>query len=180
MGPPPTVVGVGVGYRRELVTDERKYRMTSTVMAEVDIDVPISRVYDHWLQIKQFPEIMQAVESIVVLDGLRSRWVICIGGVERDVDAVMIDRRDEHYVAWSATDHTHRGRVEFEPIEDDGTRLSVSISWEPGGFLDKSGTALHVDSHHVDAELARFKSYVEDAEHQKHRTALEWDAPNFA
>jgi uncharacterized membrane protein len=143
--------------------------MTNTVEAEVDVDIPIERVYDQWMHLEHFPGIMHAVESIDTIDDLRSHWVVSIGGVERDFDAVIVERRPEHYVAWTAADESHSGRVEFAPLEDDGTRVSVSIAWEPEGFVENAGAALQLDDIQVGAELSRFKSFVEQTEMEKSR-----------
>jgi uncharacterized membrane protein len=56
------------------------------------------------------------------------------------------------------------GRVFFEPIDGDRTRVNVAVEYEPEGFVERTGDALGMVRRRVEGDLERFKSFIETRE----------------
>ena len=135
----------------------------TTIEKTIDVEAPISAVYNQWTQFEDFPRFMNGVESIAQLDDEHLHWKVSIAGVEREFDAEIADQVPDDHVAWrSVGEVIHRGRVEFTPEGPDETRVDLEIEWEPEGFVEEAGAALQLDDLQVKKDLARFKEFVED------------------
>ena len=77
--------------------------MTTKVEKSIQVDVPISAVYNQWTQFADFPQFMGGVQQVVQLDDRRMHWVAEIGGVKREWDAVVLEQIPDRKVAWAAT-----------------------------------------------------------------------------
>jgi uncharacterized membrane protein len=65
-------------------------------------------------------------------------------------------------IAWrSQGGVTHNGRVTFEPLGPDRTRIKVEMEWEPEGVVEKAGAAVGFDERGVSEDLDRFKEFIE-------------------
>lgn len=53
------------------------------------------------------------------------------------------------------------GRVEFEPVSDTKTRVTLTLKWEPEGAMEKVGEVLQVDDTLAAVDLRLFKAYIE-------------------
>ena len=140
--------------------------MSTTVTADIEVDVPVHTAYDQWTQFESFPHFLGGVESVRQLDDTTTHWVVKVGGVEREFDADISDQVPDDHVAWRSTtaETPHRGRVDFRPVHADRTRIDLTIEWQPEGFVEKAGAALQVDDMQVKRDLHRFKEYVESRE----------------
>jgi uncharacterized membrane protein len=76
----------------------------------VDVDAPISAVYDQWTQFESFPQFMGGVDQITQSDDTHTHWVTSIGGVSREFDTEVTEQHPDERVAWKSTDGTtHAG-----------------------------------------------------------------------
>jgi uncharacterized membrane protein len=133
-----------------------------TVTESVDVDVPISTVYNQWTQFESFPEFMGGVEQVQQLGERNTHWVTTIGGNRREFDAEITEQHPEERVAWKSTDGTtHAGVVTFHKLEDTRTRVTVQLDWEPEGVTEKAGAVLGFDDRQVKSDLNRFKEFIE-------------------
>jgi uncharacterized membrane protein len=138
--------------------------MSTTVTADIEVDVPVRVAYDQWTQFESFPQFMTGVESVRQIDDTTTHWVVSIAGVKREFDADVSDQVPDDHVAWRSTaaEVQHRGRVDFRPGSDGRTRIDLTIEWEPEGFIEKAGAALQLDDAQVKRDLHRFKEFIED------------------
>jgi uncharacterized membrane protein len=137
--------------------------MSTTVTADIEVDVPVRVAYDQWTQFESFPQFMTGVESVRQIDDTTTHWVVSIAGVKREFDADVSDQVPDDHVAWRSTaaEVQHRGRVDFRPGSDGRTRIDLTIEWEPEGFIEKAGAALQLDDAQVKRDLHRFKEFIE-------------------
>lgn len=134
----------------------------STMNAQIEVDAPVSVVYNQWTQFESFPHFMGAVESVTQLDDTRTRWVTKIGGVEREFDAVITDQVPDEHIAWATEDGTtHVGEVSFTPAGD-GTAITLRMAWQPESFTEKAGAALGLDERQAESDLKKFKEFIEE------------------
>ena len=54
--------------------------MSSTMADRIEVECPISTVYNQWTQFEEFPKFMEGVESVQQLDETRLRWRAGEGG----------------------------------------------------------------------------------------------------
>lgn len=135
----------------------------SDVTESVDVNVPISTAYNQWTRFESFPEFVDGVESISRIDDRHSHWVTNIGGARREFDAEITERHPDERIAWKSTDGdtSHAGVVTFHRLGDTETRVTVHLAWQPGGLVEKVGSAVGMDSHQIKADTARFKKFIE-------------------
>ncbi|MGR0320673.1 SRPBCC family protein [Agromyces sp. ZXT2-3] len=140
--------------------------MSTTVTADIEVDVPIRVAYDQWTQFESFPHFMSGVDSVRQLDDSTTHWVVSIGGATREFDADISDQVPDDHVAWHSTtaEVHHRGRVQFRPVTADRTRVDVTLEWEPEGFVEEAGAALGFDDRQVEHDLKKFKEFIESRE----------------
>ncbi|MDQ6936716.1 MAG: SRPBCC family protein [Actinomycetota bacterium] len=135
----------------------------ASVTKSIDVDVPITTVYNQWTQFESFPKFMGGVESITQTDETHTHWKTKIAGVEREFDTVVTEQHPEERVAWKSTDGTtHAGVVTFHRLDDRKTRVTVQLDWQPEGLVEKAGALVGVDDRQVNADLDRFKEFIED------------------
>jgi uncharacterized membrane protein len=136
----------------------------SQVQESIDVHVPVRTAYDQWTQFESFPQFMDGVESITQLDDKHSHWVTKIAGVQREFDTEITEQHPDERVAWKSTggDTRHAGVVTFHRLDDNTTRVTVQIDWEPQGLVEKAGSTLNMDDRQVKADTKRFKAFIEE------------------
>ncbi len=134
----------------------------ATVNESLELDVPVTTAYNQWTQFEEFPQFMDGVESVRQLDDTHLHWVAEFGGERHEWDAEITEQKPDRVIAWRARDGKYNsGRVRFEPLGDNRTRVDVEFTWEPEGIKEELGSALGSDSRRVKADLERFKELVE-------------------
>jgi len=118
-------------------------------------------VYDQWTQFESFPKFMEGVESVEQLDDQRLHWRAEIAGIERDWDAEIVNQTPDQIVSWRSTDGTtNEGSVAFTP-SGTGTRVTLHLTFEPDGIVEKVGDALNIVDRRAEGDLERFKRFIE-------------------
>lgn len=136
--------------------------MMSTNTATVDVNRPISTVYNQWTQFESFPEFMEGVESIEQRDDTHLHWKIKVGPVTREFDATITEQHPDERVAWkSDSGPDHAGVVTFHRIDDNTTRVTAQMDVDPEGFVETIGDKLGILKARVNGDLERFKKFIE-------------------
>lgn len=134
----------------------------ATIDETVDVDVPIRTACDQWTQFEDFPHFMQGVEKATQISDTLTRWTTTVQGVEREFDAAILEQTPDTVVAWASVDGTtHAGRVTFEALGADSTRVTTHIEWAPETLVEKVGAAVGADDQQVKKDLRSFKEFVE-------------------
>ena len=134
----------------------------SSIEQSIDVDVPVSTVYNQWTQFEEFPQFMGGVDSIVQQDATHLHWTVSVGGVEHEFDAEITEQHPDERIAWQSIDGPkHAGVVTFHRLDDAKTRITLQLDWEPEGFVETAGAALQIDDLQVGRDLARFKELIE-------------------
>ncbi|TDQ00889.1 SRPBCC family protein [Labedaea rhizosphaerae] len=133
-----------------------------TIEKTVDVQAPVSAVYDQWTQFESFPRFMEGVDRITQLDPTHTHWETNIGGVRREFDAEITEQHPEERIAWRSTDGPQQaGVVTFHRLDDTHTRVSLQMSYDPDTAVEKVGSALGVVSHRVQGDLENFREFIE-------------------
>lgn len=136
----------------------------ATIEKSIDVQVPVSAAYDQWTQFEKFPEFMEGVVSVTQIDDSNMRWVAEVGGDRQEWDARIVEQEPDRVIAWRSTGGIeNHGRVEFTPTSE-GTRVDVSMEYEPQGIKESAGAMLGLDGAQVEEDLERFKDLVEGRE----------------
>ena len=134
----------------------------ASVTESIIVNAPISTVYNQWTQFEEFPRFMEGVESVTQTDDTHLHWVAEIGGKRHEWDAEITEQRPDEVIAWRALDgHFNSGRVLFEKIDETTTKVTVEMEHETEGMVEALGSALGADSRQVQADLERFKEFIE-------------------
>lgn len=136
----------------------------ATVEKSIDVHVPVSMAYDQWTQFETFPAFMEGVVAVRQIDDSHVHWVAEISGERHEWDAEIVRQEPDRLIEWRSTGGLENsGRVEFAPT-DRGTRVTVSLEYEPEGVKQSSGALLGIDGGQVEDDLERFKELVEARE----------------
>ena len=136
--------------------------MTTQVEKSILVNVPVSTAYNQWTQFEDFPQFMGGVQSITQLGDDRLEWVAQIAGVRRRWEAKIVEQVPDQKVAWAATEGaTNAGAVTFEDVGGGQTSVHLSLSYEPEGIVEKVGDKLNVVENQAEADLERFKAFIE-------------------
>ncbi len=135
----------------------------STVEKSIEVQLPVSTVYNQWTQFEEFPRFMDGVESVTQLDDTRLHWVAAIAGVRREWDAEIVDQQPDQRVAWRSIDGAGNGGiVTFQPVGPSVTRVTLQMEFEPEGIAETIGDKLGFVSKQAEGDLERFKSFIEE------------------
>lgn len=133
------------------------------VEKSIEVEAPLSMVYNQWTQFEEFPQFMHGVEEVKQLDEKRLQWRAEIGGKIVEWDAEIFEQIPDQRVAWRSTSGPlNSGMVNFEGLGPNRTRVLLKINYRPEGAIEKIGSVLGVVSQRVEGDLERFKEFIED------------------
>ena len=134
----------------------------ATHQATIDIDQPVSVVYNQWTQFEQFPQFMEGVSQVTQIDDTRMHWVAEIAGARREWDAEIVEQQTDQRIAWRSTSGARNaGIVEFRPVGQDRTQITLELDFEPDGIIDLAGDKLGFVQRRVESDLERFRGFVQ-------------------
>jgi uncharacterized membrane protein len=129
---------------------------------------PAEELYRFWRNLENLPRFMDHLESVQVIDDLRSHWVARgPAGTRVEWDAEIHNEVPGQLLAWRSlpgSEVDHAGSVHFEPESGDGTLVRVILRYDPPA--GKVGAAVarlfgeDADTQVAD-DLRRFKQVME-------------------
>jgi uncharacterized membrane protein len=127
-----------------------------------DVAVPVDVAYECWTRFEDFPKFMHRVLSVDEQDGDHVTWQEKIWFSKRQWEGEITQREENDRIAWTTVSGTsHSGLVSFHALDDRLTRVMVTIDFQPSGIIEKMASGLRFAKRAVEADLARFKAYVE-------------------
>ncbi|HYW53041.1 MAG TPA: SRPBCC family protein [Candidatus Elarobacter sp.] len=135
--------------------------------ASVTVNAPLHQVYQLYTHFNDYPKFMTFVKEVTYLDDQRSHWVVDVAGTHA-WDAVNEDWVPDRHIGWRSVDGLkNSGRVTFEPVGADRTRLTVEVTYEPpAGLLGAIGEVLGAGGQferRLQHDLEHFAAMVEQA-----------------
>lgn len=135
----------------------------ATIEKSIEVDVPVRTAYNQWTQFEEFPRFMEGVTEVKQLDDARLHWVAAVAGQTKEWDARITEQLPDKIVAWrSESGDLNAGTVRFDSSEPDKTCITLVMEYEPEGVVESAGDLLGFVSRRVDADLSRFKEFIED------------------
>jgi uncharacterized membrane protein len=148
-----------------------------TVQKTIHVAAPIEKVFDFWTDYQNFPRFMHNVRDVRQVAENRSHWVVAgPAGVPVQWTAEVTRVIPGELIEWrsvSDSDVRHEGWVHFASNGDNGTRVSVQLSYIPpaGAFGHAVATIFGADpKSEMDADLLRMKTMIETG-HAPHDAA---------
>jgi uncharacterized membrane protein len=127
-----------------------------------DVAVSVDKAYDAWTRFNDYPKFMHRVLNVRAKGEDRVSWQEKIWFSKRQWEGRITDRRKNDRIAWKTTSGmSHRGVVSFHKLDDNLTRVMVDMEFEPNGMMEKMASGLRFVKRAVQADLARFKAFVE-------------------
>jgi uncharacterized protein YndB with AHSA1/START domain len=127
-----------------------------------DVALPVEDVYEAWTKFDQFPAFMHRMLNIEQKDKDKVSWNEKIWFSKRQWEGEVTERRKNDRIVWKTTSGmSHKGIVSFHKLAPNLTRVMVDMEFEPTGMMEKMASGLRFVKRAVQADLARFKTYVE-------------------
>jgi len=127
-----------------------------------DVAVPVDRAYRAWTDFEEFPKFMHRVLEVKKEDQKQVHWREKIWFSTREWNGEIVERRRNDRIAWKSVGGTqHSGLISFHKLEANLTRVMVTIDFVPSGMIEKMASGMRFVKRAVEADLARFKAYVE-------------------
>src|SRR5882724_3668508 len=132
-----------------------------TIEKTIEVEAPVTKVYNQWTQFEKFPEFMEGVEEVKQLDDKHLHWVAEIAGKKKEWDAEIIEQVPDERIAWRATTGApNAGIVNFRPKDHDHTMVTLQMNYEPEGAMEGTGDTLGLVSRRVEGDLKRFRDFI--------------------
>jgi uncharacterized membrane protein len=131
----------------------------------VEVDRPVSTVYNQWTQFEDFPLFMEGVKEVRQIDDTHLHWRAEIWGREKEWDAEITEQEPDKRISWkSVAGAGNAGTVRFEPLGDARTRVRLVMAYDPEGAVEQMGDALGVFTARVEHTVEDFKRFIESRE----------------
>jgi uncharacterized membrane protein len=128
----------------------------------VEVDRPVSTVYNQWTQFEEFPAFMAGVKEVRQIDDTHIHWRAEIWGKEKEWDAEITEQDPDKRISWkSVSGAANAGTVRFEALGADRTRVRLVMAYEPEDAIEKTGDALGIFTGHVKSTVEDFKKFIE-------------------
>ena len=136
----------------------------SQVEESVEVDVPLSAVYNQWTQFQEFPHFMDGVESIEQRTPTLTHWVTKVDGVRREFDAEVTEQVPDERVAWTTVggDVRQAGVVTVHRLSETRTKVMLQLDHDPQGLVETVGDKLGFVRRQAKSDLERFKKFIEE------------------
>jgi uncharacterized protein YndB with AHSA1/START domain len=128
----------------------------------VEVNAPLNEVYNQWTRFEDFPRFMEGVEEVRRDGPKRLFWKAKIGGKEKQWEAEITEQIPNTKIVWRSVDGAlNLGAVTFEQLSALQTRITLSMEYEPEGFIEQAGDALGIPLGRVAEDLNRFREFME-------------------
>ena len=133
------------------------------VTQSVDVDVDVRTAYNQWTQFEEFPRFMEGVEKVEQLDDSHLRWHVDIAGIDREFEAEITEQTPDQRIAWRSRSGVDQGGVvTFHALDDDHTRVTLQMNFEPEGLAEQAADKSGLVRGRTTGDLGRFKDFIED------------------
>ncbi|MEO7558744.1 MAG: SRPBCC family protein, partial [Nitrosospira sp.] len=75
----------------------------TTIEESIEVNVPVSTVYNQWTQFEDFPKFMKGVLEVRQLDDTHLHWCAEVAGKEEEWDAEITEQIPDKRIAWRST-----------------------------------------------------------------------------
>ena len=84
---------------------------------------------------------------------------------EYEVGGGSEEQTADERIAWNSTaGEEHAGVVTFHRLSDDTTKVTLQLTWEPKGAIERIGSLLQIDDIQIDRDLRSFTTDIATTE----------------
>jgi uncharacterized membrane protein len=128
----------------------------------IEVECPVSTVYNQWTQFEEFPRFMAGVKDVQQLDDSHVRWHAEVWGKDEYWDSEITEQTPDERISWrSISGPANAGTVRFEPLGPTRTRVRLTMGYEPEGVVENVGDALGIFTARVQRVCEDFKEFIE-------------------
>src|SRR5687767_3941517 len=132
------------------------------VQESIEVNVALSTAYNQWTQFEEFPKFMEGIESVRQVDDKTLEWHANIAGDDETWTAEITEQEPDQRISWRSTSGArNNGIVSFQTVDENTTRVTLEMDWEPQGAVQRAGDVLGFDDRQVKGDLKRFKEFIE-------------------
>jgi uncharacterized membrane protein len=134
-----------------------------TIEKSIEVDAPISAVYDQWTHFEEFPQFMEGVEQVRQMDDRHLHWVAKVAGRKKEWDAEILEQVPDERIVWQSTSGARNaGVVHFRQKGADHTLVSLRMDYEPEGAMENIGSALGMLGSRIEGDLRHFRDFLRE------------------
>jgi uncharacterized membrane protein len=127
----------------------------------IEVTADVHDAYELWTAFGDYPEFMECVETVTVVEDDLLRWVALIEVETCEWDTDVVEEVPDTKVTWRAIDGRETGEVRFEKLADGITKVTYQLEYDPTAWEGKADTVRHWMRRRVDKDLDNFKKVVE-------------------
>lgn len=129
----------------------------------IEVNAPLSAVYNQWIQFENFPEFMEGVIEVQQLDEKRLRWKTKSAGQVKEWEVEIFQQEPDSLVAWRSTSGPlHGGTVCFRSRGPNRTEIMLRVEYAPQGMLESLASSFGVVGRRIENDLERFKEFIQN------------------
>ena len=130
----------------------------------IEVAADIRKVYDAWAAFEDFPVFMEVVERVDLVPDDSLHWVAVVEDDVIEWDADIVEHIPEQSVSWSAVDGRETGKVAFEKVGADRTKVHYQLEYDPKAWEGEPDKTRRWMRKRVDQDLKAFKAFIEKGE----------------
>src|SRR5688572_20534098 len=127
----------------------------------LEIDAPLSVVYNQWTQFEEFPEFMEGLTELRQLDYRRLYWESEIEGKELMTSAEIYEQIPDSRIAWRSTAGARNTGAIYCNTIGEKTQLRFVMDYEPEDISTDHVKAQKAVKERVDKNLDAFREFIE-------------------
>ena len=134
-----------------------------TILRSIELNSPVHRVYSQWTRFEDFPQFMQGVKTVILLDDQRLQWETEFSGTTKEWYATITDLTPDQRIAWESENGEYvAGIVTFEPIGTSRTKLNLKLFYDSKGSRRAEDRFLSSARDRIQDDLERFRRFIEE------------------
>ncbi len=141
--------------------------MSDQITKNIVVGIEAKRCFDAWSDFEHFPEFMENIQSVHIIGGNRSHWVM-EGPLGQKIEwnAEVTEYQPNERIAWTSIDGDIEtsGQVTFQGLPADQTGVTLMMQYIVlAGELGEAVAELFDDpERQLMQDLRNFKDYVEN------------------
>lgn len=130
----------------------------------VEVGADIRAVYETWTAYEDFPAFMEVVERVDLIPEDSLHWVVVVEDDIVEWDADIVEYVEDQSVSWKAVDGRETGKVSFEKLGVDRTKVHYELEYDPKAWEGEPDKTRRWMRKRVDKDLKAFKTFMETPE----------------
>lgn len=127
----------------------------------IEVDADIREVYNAWTAFEDYPKFMEVVERVDLVSDDGLHWAAVVEDDLIEWDADLVEHITDQSVSWRAVDGRETGKVTFDKIRTDKTKVHFELEYDPSAWDGDQDVIRAWMSRRVEQDLTAFKAFIE-------------------